>query len=246
MSSSDESPAKRWGTIYMGPGSMRERTLSQLESGRNSPRWDEDTEAEYLARVRARAEEKARIILETAHSDAARLREEARRQGYQQGIEQAQQELEEFRATMGDSVSAVLGAIQAQCTSVFNAWRQDLVTLLRACVQRSVAMQLSQQREAVLEAMFTKAAEALDSRRVLVIRCNPEDTPAVEDIVDTAKERMAELERWTVKPDDSVQPGGLVIDNNEGMASCTVESRLAVVDEILSQLELPADDPGQA
>jgi flagellar assembly protein FliH len=57
---------------------------------------------------------------------------------------------------------------------------------------------------------------------------------------------MAELERWTVKPDDSVQPGGLVIDNNEGMASCTVESRLAVVDEILSQLELPADDPGQA
>lgn len=245
MSSSNESPAKRWGTIYMGPGPMSERTLGQLEDGRNSPRWDEKTEAEYLARVRARAEEKARTILEAAHAEAARLREEAHKVGYQQGIEQAQQELEEFRTTMGDSVSAVLGAIQAQCTSVFDTWRQDLVTLLRACVQRAVGMQLSQERKALLEAMFTKAAEALDSHRILTIRCNPDDAPAVEDIVNTAKERMAGLERWSVKSDNSIQPGGLVIDNNDGMASCTVEGRLAVVDDILSQLELPAEGPEQ-
>ncbi|MFV0422588.1 FliH/SctL family protein [Oleidesulfovibrio sp.] len=243
MSSSNDTSAKNWGTIYMGPSPMSERTLTQLEDNRNSPRWDENTEAEYLARVRARAEEMARSILDKANADATRIRQEAKQHGYEEGITQAQQELDEFRTTMGDSVSAVLGAIQAQCTSFFNDWRQELVILLRACVQRAVALELSAERQALLEAMFTKAAQALDSRRVLTIRCNPEDAPAVEDIVNTAKERMHELERWSVKPDATVQPGGLVIENADGMASCTVQGRLAVVDEILSQLQLPSDGP---
>lgn len=243
MSSSNDAPAKNWGTIFMGPGPMSERTLTQLEDNRNSPRWDENTEAEYLARVRARAEEMARSILDKANADAVRMREEAIQQGYEEGINRAQRELEEFRATMGDSVSAVLGAIQGQCSSVFSEWRQDLVTLLRASVQRAVGMQLADERAAVLESMFTQAAQALDARRSLTIRCNPEDAPAVEDIVNTAKERMHELERWSVKGDATVQPGGLFIENNDGMASSTVEGRLAVVDEILAQLELPADGP---
>ncbi len=243
MSSSEHTPVKRWGTIFTGPDPAGEHTLAQLEGSRNSPRWDEKTEVEYLARVRARAEKKARDILSTASQQADALRQEAHRQGYEEGMAQARQELEDFRAATGDSVAAVLGAIRAQCTTVFDSWRSTLIALLRTSVQRAVGMHLSQERNALLEAMFSKAAEALDNRRVLTIRCNPEDAPAVEDIVAAAKERMPELKRWNVLADNTVQPGGLSIDNNNGMAQSTPENRLAILDEILSQVELPATPP---
>jgi flagellar assembly protein FliH len=73
------------------------------------------------------------------------------------------------------------------------------------------------------------------------VRVNPEDEAAVKDILVTTQQRHSGLEVWSVKGDPSINPGGLVVESVDGMVDNTIESRYALVDQILEQLELPGD-----
>lgn len=240
MSSSDNAE-KRWGTIFMGPGPMNETILGSVENGSRGPAWDENTEAEYMERVREKAAAKVLSMLEEAKAEAETLKAEAMQQGYDAGIDAARKELEEFRAGMGDSVAAVLQAIQGQCSSIFDTWREDLVELMREAVSRYTGVVLREERAEVLSALFTQAVQVLESRRNLVIRVNPEDEVAVADMVQAAKERLTGLESWTVRPDASMTPGGLVVESDNGMVDNRMETRGAVINDVLARLTLPAE-----
>jgi len=240
-SSNNPSESSKWGTIYMGPASTDERQLHQVEGSR-SMQWDESTETAYMERVSSRAAERAAQILTQARTEAEQLRLQAQQEGYNAGLQQAQQELEEFQQTMSDSVSGVLGAIQGQCSGIFSRWRQDLVTLLRVAVHKAVEVEVTENRAAILEALLVKAVDTLDTQRKLIVRVNPEDEPAVQDILVATQQRHPGLEAWSVKADPAVSPGGLVVESRDGMVDNTIETRYALVEQILADLVLPGDD----
>ena len=242
MSLSNQSDAQsKWGTIYMGPTSANEATLQEVEGSR-SMNWDDATEAEYLERVKVKAQAMAAEMLQKARAEGEALREQARQEGYQHGLEQAQQELETFQQTMGESVSGVLGAIQGQCSSIFDNWRQELVTMLRVSLQKALSIELDENRHTVLENLLTLSLEELDSKRNLVIKVNPEDAPAVQDIISLAQSRFPGLEAWSVKADEHIGTGGMVLESDNGMVDNTIESRFALVDNVLAQLAIPPED----
>jgi flagellar assembly protein FliH len=250
MSSSDSGKPERWGTIFMGPSPFAETTLAGVEGANPRLLWDERTEAEYMERVRARAEAMARDVLAKANDVLAQARMEAEviraaahDEGYEAGMAQAHRELEEFRAAMGESVSAVLSAIQGQCSSIFAAWRGDLVGLLRAAVERSVGLTVDAERAAVLDTLFVKSVQALENRRTLTVRVNPEDEPAVSDIIASTKERFPGLEAWNVRGDAAIGPGGMVVESRDGMVDNTIETRRRIIEEVLAGLALPEDRP---
>ncbi len=250
MSSSDSGKPERWGTIFMGPSPFAETTLAGVEGASQRPLWDERTEAEYMDRVRARAEAMARDVLAKANDVLAQARMEAEviraaahDEGYEAGMVQAHGELEEFRAAMGESVSAVLSAIQGQCSSIFAAWRGDLVGLLRAAVERSVGLAVDAERAAVLETLFVKSVQALENRRTLTVRVNPEDESAVADIIASTKERFPGLEAWNVRGDAAIGPGGMVVESRDGMVDNTIATRRRIIEEVLAGLALPEDRP---
>ncbi len=231
---------ERWGTIFMGPSRTDERQLHQVEGAR-SMQWDEATEAAYMERVRVRATQHAAEIMEQARQEAEELRAKAMQEGYDAGLAQAQRELETFQATMSESVSGVLSAIQGQCSGIFSRWRQDIVTLLRAAVQRAVELEISEERAVILENLLVNAVETLDSQRMLTVRVNPEDEQAVADILTATQQRYPGLEAWSVKADPAIGPGGLVVESRDGMVDNTLETRYALVDQILKQITIPGE-----
>ncbi|MBG3876150.1 flagellar assembly protein FliH, partial [Desulfovibrio oxamicus] len=173
----------------------------------------------------------------------AAAHEQGRNDGYAEGMAQARHELDEFRAAMGESVSAVLAAIQGQCSSIFAAWRGDLVDLMRTAVERSVGLVVDAERAAVLETLFVKSVQALESRRTLTIRVNPEDEPAVADIIAATKDRFPGLEAWSVRGDAGIGPGGMVVESRDGMVDNTMETRRRIIEDVLAGLTLPEDRP---
>ena len=236
MSSSDEN-RREWGNIYMGLNTL---SLDAVE-GERSRNWSAEDEAAYLDRVKTKATEKAAAIMAEAGTQAEALRAEAREAGYAEGMAQAEEELEAFRSAMADSVSAVLSAIEAQGPAVSAQWREELVTLVRLAVEKGVAMTLSQDRASLLEALYTQAVAALENRRNLVIRVNPEDEPAIADIVAVTLNKYPDLKAWNVRADASINPGGLTVESDESLADNRLEKRAAMVNEILATLTLPEE-----
>ncbi|MDL2210694.1 flagellar assembly protein FliH [Desulfovibrio sp. OttesenSCG-928-O18] len=237
MSSSDEEKPRGWGAVYMGGVTM---SLASVE-GEKDPNWTEADEAAYLDRVKQKATEMAASIVDTAKREADAIREAAHTEGYNQGMAQAEQEIEEFQAAIGESVSAVLGAIEGQCSAIFANWREDLVTLLRIAAEKSVGMPLVDDKARLLEEVYTQSVAALENRRSLVVRVNPEDEPAIGDIVAMTQARFPDLKAWSVKGDPSIAPGGLVVESDDSLADNRVEKRAALVNEILRNVTLPQE-----
>lgn len=235
MSLSDEAKPKTWGTVYMGTTAF---SLDNLE-GDARRNWTEADEAAYLERVKERATQMAASILEEARREAETIRAAAREEGYSSGMAEAEQEIAEFQATASESVSAVLSAIQGQCSAIFADWREDLVALLRVAAEKAVGMPLVDNKAGLLEELYVQSVTALENRRNLVVRVNPEDEAAIADIIAMTQARFADLKAWSVKGDPHVTPGGLIVESDDSLADNRLERRTALVNEILSGLSLP-------
>lgn len=242
MSDKKDGLREGWGTIFTPSG---EQNLGGVEQSRATT-WTEKDEAAYLDRVRKKAEAHAASLVAGARAEAEALLAGARSQGYEEGLAQARQELDEFRKGMDESVHAVLSAIEGQCSVIFDQWRGELADLLRAAVQKISAIEIEERRAASLEALLAEAVDLLEKRRELVIRVNPEDEAALSDIVLGVQERFPDVKSWRVRADASISPGGLVLESESSLVEGLVESRLAVVDEALSRLSLKGHpDKGQ-
>lgn len=237
MSSSDAEKLEKWGTVYMGGSSY---SLESVE-GQKARNWSEADEAAYLARIKTKATDMAARILDDARREAEALREQAREQGYSDGMAQAEREIDEFQTTVSGSVSSVLSAIEGQCSAIFANWRDDLVTLLRLAAEKAVGMPLTEDKARLLESVYIQAVAALENRRNLVIRVNAEDEVAIADIVAMTQARFPDLKAWSVKSDPGISPGGLIVESDDSLADNRVEKRVALVSEILNSLNLPQE-----
>ena len=235
-----------WGTIF---SQGREHSLGGLEH--RSTAWTAADEAAYLSRVKAKAEQMAASVLADARAEADRLHENARREGFDAGMAEAQTELENFRIGMTESVSSVLGAIEGQCSHIFDQWREDLVGVCQLAVEKITGIQLAAERRAILESLLDEAVGVLEKRREIVIRVNPEDEPMLTDILGMTQERYPDVKSWRVRADAGVSAGGMVVESESSLAEGRLESRRAAVEEVLNRLTLsdfvptaPANDSG--
>ncbi len=228
------------GTVFMGPNPLLEASLSSFSGNSSSKVWDEKTEAEYMDRVRERAVAKASEVLSEARAEAEHLRRQAREEGYAQGLADARAEVESFRAELGASVGAVIEAIEGQSSTIFDRYRGDLVELTRLAVEKILAVELSSERAAGIENLFKQAMEKLENRTSVTVKVSPDDEAIVSDIVSSAQLKYPDLKVWNVRVDNSMTPGGLLLESQDSLIDSRIESRKEIIRNVLDSLELEA------
>lgn len=282
---------KKWGTVFMGE---REATVDQLDAMQEPLRRERAQQQEhedYFARVRAKAEERAREILGAAYAERQKVLDEARTeaqdlkqrligesgalkaqaqeeknqakaeldkgqalreqaqamfdtahgQGFQSGMEQAGQELKEFRAEMGQALGSVLYALDAQRRSICDVWREDIALLTQEAVTAGTGWVLEEEHKRILQSLVFEALNLLENRASITVRVHPDDEDTVGDMFMAARERVPELQQWIVSGDASVARGGLVAESVSGSVDCRREHYAELVNGILSYLTLGPD-----
>ncbi|MBG0778070.1 MAG: hypothetical protein H0S85_16710 [Desulfovibrionaceae bacterium] len=230
------------GKVIMTDG-IRSMKLTDLEGAGHQPGWNPAVEAEYMDRVRRKASERARDVLRAAKLEAEHLREQARREGYAEGVRQAREELELHRDALSEAVAGAVQQFEQSGAAIWLSHRRTLAALVCAAVERVVGLELSENRRAVLQALLDKAVEELEARMGLMIVVHPEDAATIEDLLRRAAERHPELSGWRVRPDAAMEPGGLVVESASGMVDSSMATRREAVNEILDLLTV---GPGSA
>ncbi len=216
----------------------RQRVLE--EARHEAMRIRAEAEATYTTSERIRTEARnTRNAMQAELDKLPSIQNKAREEGFQAGLEQAQDELAQFRSAMGTSMAGVLKAIEGQCPNIFEGWREELVLLLKACVAKGTGLQLEKNYAHVLEKLFLEAVRQLDDRRTITVRVHPDDESAVADMFAAAKEKLPDLERWSVVPDASLELGGLIVGSHSGSVDSRLELFRDMVENILEHLSLP-------
>ncbi len=216
----------------------RQKVLEEAEAEAASIR-------EEATAIKANAESIRNEATEIRHNAQAELdkalhmQSTAQEDGFQAGLEQAQDELEKFRQTMGASVGGVLTAIEGQCLNIFAQWRNELVGLLKVCVEKGTGLALDERYNKILEQLVIEAVRNLDDRRHVSLRVHPDDEAVMSDIFAAAKEKLPDLGNWAISADPSLELGGLVAESASGTVDSRLELFREMVGNILEHLALP-------
>lgn len=281
---------KKWGTIFMGEREATPQQLDAMQEPLIRERAQHQQQEDYLARVRAKAEERAREILGAAYTErqkvlaeagdeaktqierlthearllkehaqaalaeaeaerqqaqaqreeADNLRENAHHEGFQAGMEQAGEELKEFRTEVGQMLANVLQALKSQRDVLVSSWRGELAELMRVAVEAGTGWVLHQEHVSILRNLVFESLNLLEDRGTVTLRVHPDDEDAVSDMFRAARERVPELSQWIVNGDPAIEPGGLVAESTSGSVENLRQHYREMVDNILVHLTLPA------
>ena len=227
----------------------RQKVLEEAKAEAEAERQKLVREGEALKAAGTAAHEQAAAELakaEAEREEAERIREAAHGEGFQAGMEQAEAELKEFRAELGQSLAVVLRAVDAQREAICDSWRGELAELVRTAVAAGTGWLLDKEHDAVLHSLVLEALSLLEDRGTVTVRVNPEDEATVGDMFMIARERAPELKQWIVNGDAAVERGGLVAESVSGSVDCRREHFRELVDGILVHLALPVREGEEA
>lgn len=233
----NDSGSKYTGKVVIGMGTPGpdEMSLQELE-GKRRLMWDDATNNEYLERVKEKAKEKAKEIMLLAELEAEALRSTARHEGYEEGLKQAQAELDAHTQNMTTEVESFLTQVGNQGGLIYQERQADIISLIKLAVEKTLGIEISESRTASLEALMTEALERIESQRQIDIKCAPEDANDLEGFLAVIQERNPALKYWTVKGQPGIESGGILLESADGKVDNTVATRWQGVEPILDQL----------
>jgi flagellar biosynthesis/type III secretory pathway protein FliH len=209
---------------------IRRKLLEEGEQLKKSAKAVHDEIAAELARAK-QVHEEAEHIRQTAHSE-----------GFQNGMDQAGEELKELRAGLADSLVRILRAIDEQRKDICAGWREEIVELVKTAVAAGTGWLLESEHSRILRSLTLNALNLLEDRSTVTVRVNPEDEERVGELFAAARERAPELTQWIVSGDTSVERGGLTVECAAGSVDCRREHYREMVETVLDRLTLPARD----
>jgi len=250
LSKSGTGDARNSGRVIVGMGSRgpSEMSLGEMQGQRDLTKWTSKTEEEYMTRVRDRATEAAKQIISQAMVKAAELREQGRAEGLEAATQEAQALLDQLAEQQAQALGQALTALEEGGRVLWNQHRQDIVVLVRMAVQKIVRLEMDTRREEILGSVLDQALDAIDSHRELILKVSPQDENFIGALMERAKQLYPGLDRWSVRADGKLSPGGMMLESAQGMVDNTTESRWAAVEAVLGQLGLdaaPAEGAGE-
>ncbi|NMB16869.1 MAG: hypothetical protein GX980_07125, partial [Firmicutes bacterium] len=200
------------------------------------------------AQIIKAARERARALLESAQAravaivaeaadKAAEKEETAFRQGYQRGLAEGKKQflaqiegqLEKLEMILQEAVSVRQAAMELA--------EEDLIKLSLLIAEKIVRKEIQLDSE-VAKRVLTEAISYLGGATKIFVRVNRRDLPTLEEGEDEIRRLFLEAKAITFVEDESIQPGGCIIETDLGRIDARLETRLDLMKkELLEVME---------
>jgi flagellar assembly protein FliH len=177
--------------------------------------------------------DEAERLIARAHTEAQRIREQARSEGFEQGYASGREQANVALSSASAAVAAAAQGITALHEQASEALERDAVELALALGVKVVAGALDAQPERVLD-VVRGALRRVADRRTITILVDPVDMEIVSAAVEDLRATTGGVERCEVHADRRVGPGGAIVRTDEGEVDACVRTQLERAREVIA------------
>ncbi len=166
-----------------------------------------------------------RNLISRAREEADAIRESAVKEGYQAGMGQASEELQQIRETF----AAFMNAKQ----EVYEQIAPDILEISVDIAQKIIKKEVSEDPQVLVNNIVDVLKSLSKDENKIALRVNPVQ-------VDVVKQQVPEIltiagldARVSVLADEEVSEGGCLVTTSNGVVDATVETQLSVICEAL-------------
>jgi len=170
-------------------------------------------------KIIAEARDKARELLDQAKAEAAAIRAEAQRTGYEEGLTQLNRIIHEAKTQYG---------------RMLHDSEPEMLKLSLKIAERIIGHCVEVTPQVMLE-IIHKAIESLKYQKEIRIRVNPDDLGFLKDNKMQLYTMLGESKEIEIVEDALVGRGGCIIDTEIGTIDARLETQLRVIEKLFAR-----------
>ena len=172
-------------------------------------------------------------VLAEAHEEAQRIRDEAREEGFQAGLEQGRQQVFEEARVARDALASAAEAIHRAHAEFLAAVEPEVLRLSTYVAERVLHREIRGDL-GVVKATIRAALQNILEREHTSVHLNPEDISALLEAGFNIEETFTGFERLEIVPDESVDRGGCAVETKTLRVDARLDSQLQQLFEALT------------
>ena len=169
-----------------------------------------------------------RNLISRAKEEAEAIREAAAKEGYQDGINKAKEDIEELRS----AISAYANAKQ----EVFDAIAPYMMSIGVDIAKKIIKKEVSQTPELILESVMLILKGLSKEETKITIRTNPLQVSLLKGEVPEMASQLGLDAKIVIIPDETVMEGGCIVTTTNGVVDATIDTQIAIISEALKEV----------
>ena len=169
-----------------------------------------------------------RNLISRAREEAEAIRAAAAKEGYQEGLRNAEADIEELK-------SAIVTFSNAK-QQVFDKIAPEVLSISVDIAKKIIKKELSQTPDSLLESVLVILKGLSKEETKITIRTNPEQVGMLKNEVPEMTTQLGLEARILVIPDETIMEGGCVVTTTNGIVDATIETQLGIISEALKEI----------
>lgn len=170
-----------------------------------------------------------RNIVSRAQQDAETIKEVAKKDGYQDGINLAQKDLENLKEKFAE----------------FFNYKEEVYAKVSECImdisieiaRKIINKEIETDKEYILPIIKGAVEEVNKTENKITLKVMPKDVEIVRDkIADIFSGNYFEA-KISVVPDNDIKDGGVIVETSNGLIDASIETQLAIIEKALKKQE---------
>jgi len=169
-----------------------------------------------------------RNLVSRAREEADAIRESALKEGYQAGLQQAEEDLNELKLAIGQFMGAP--------EQVYGFIAPDILEISVDIAQKIIKKEVEQDPQVVFNTIVDVLKTLSRDETKVTLQVNPAEANEVKQAVPELLNLAGINTKVIVLPDEQVMEGGCLVTTDNGVVDATIETRVNLVIEALREL----------
>lgn len=169
-----------------------------------------------------------RNLISRAREEAQNIKEAAAKEGYQDGLSQAQADLNDVK----NAITAFLSSKQ----EVFEYIAPDILEISVEIAQKIIKKELQQDPTIILDNIMEILKGLSKEETKITLRVNPVQVSLLKAEIPDVMNNVGLEAKVLIVPDETIMEGGCMVTTTNGVIDATIETQLSVISEALKEI----------
>ena len=169
-----------------------------------------------------------RNLISRAKEEAAAIKEAAAKEGYQEGLQTAQEDLERVK----ESLSAFFNAKQ----EIYDNIAPDILEISLDIAKKIIKKESIENPDVILNNIKDIMKGLSKEEAKITLRVNPSQAAMLKNDVPEVADSLGLEAKIIIVADETITEGGCLVTTTNGVIDATIESQLAIISEVLKEI----------
>ena len=164
-----------------------------------------------------------RNLISRAQEEAGTIKDNAAKEGYKAGLEEAKKDIEHLKTVIGNFMSSQ--------KEVFEYIAPDILEISIDIAGKIVKKEISQDPQMILDTILDVLGNISKDEPRITIKVNPIQLSITKENIPQIVSSIGLESKTNVVADDTIEIGGCIVQTGNGIVDATISTRLEIIKE---------------